>query len=144
MMLVVDTSVAVKWVVPENPTNIEADTSAALNLLSRQMIAPDCMLAEFANAMFKKIRRQEISKEQARESLSVLSDLVTFLPTPLFVGPAFELSTQLSHPVHDCLFLVVAIQHDAQLVTADQKFVDRCLETGLNYPVHTLADGSWI
>ena len=50
MMLVVDTSVAVKWVVPENGDGVEADTGIALSLLPHGLIAPDLMLVEFGNA----------------------------------------------------------------------------------------------
>jgi predicted nucleic acid-binding protein len=143
-MLIVDTSVVVKWVVPENASDIELDTSAALDLLSRHLVAPDCLLGEFANAMFKKVMRSEISIVQAREAITILPDLVSLLPTSLFVAPAFELATHIGHPVHDCVFLMAAIQQNSELVTADKKFVEKCVAADDDYPIHELAEGSWI
>lgn len=143
-MLVVDTSVAVKWVVPEKPEDIEAETDIALALLSRGLLAPDCMRAEFANALFKKVQRSEISSEQAKQSVSILPDIVAFLPSGALVEPAFELALQLSHPVHDCIFLVLALQNDYQLITADKKFVTRCHLSSGSYPIHFLPERSWL
>ncbi|MEY4269351.1 MAG: hypothetical protein RLZZ58_567 [Pseudomonadota bacterium] len=143
-MLVVDTSVAVKWVVPENPENIEAATDIALSLLTRGLLAPDCMLAEFANAMFKKVRRAEIPQEQARQSVAILPSLVSFLPTSALVAPALDLAMRINHPIHDCIFLVMAVQNDLPLITSDEKFVTRCRADGATYPIHSLAERSWL
>lgn len=142
-MLVVDTSVAVKWVIPEDGASLEAETDVALDLLSYSLIAPDCIVAEFANALFKKIRRGEMSKEQARQSVDIVTDLVSLIPTIGLVGSAFDLATKLDHPVHDCIFLTAAMQLEASLVTADAKFVARCAESGLGLPVYALSERNW-
>ena len=137
-MIVIDTSVAVKWVVPEDGANIEAGTSAALDLLSQPLIAPDCIMGEFANALFKKVQRGEIGAEQARESVVILPDIVDFLPTAPLVVPAMELALRLPHPVHDCIFLIAAMQLDLRLVTADAKFHASCHQSGKAFPIDLL------
>lgn len=142
-MLVVDTSVAVKWVVPENGDNIEDDTGLALDLLAHALIAPDCLVGEFANAMFRKVQAKEIGMAQAKASIDILPDLITFLPTPAFVSAAFDLALTIGHPIHDCLFLVTAMQHGHPLITADQKFAARCRKGEVEYPVKTLSEGNW-
>jgi predicted nucleic acid-binding protein len=131
-MLVVDTSVAVKWVVPENGDGIEADTGIALTLLPRGLIAPDLMLAEFGNAMWKKVRRGEIPAEQAREALGILPTLVTFFPTRAFAARAMEMSFLLDHPIYDCVFLALAEARQLQLVTADRRLLKACATTALS------------
>ena len=142
-MLVVDTSVAVKWVIPENGVGIETDTSLALDLLSYPLAAPDCILAEFANALFKKVQAKEIAKMQAKQSVEILPSIVAFLPIQSFIGDALDLAFELQHPVHDCLFLAMAIRQRIKLVTADLKFLKRCNDVSLAYPIYSLASGYW-
>ena len=141
-MLVVDTSVAVKWVVPESGI-LESDTDAALSILSRGLLAPDCIVGEFANALFKKVRRAEIVAKQARQSVDIVTTLINFVPTPALVPAALELSLSLDHPVHDCIFLTAAVQLEAPLVTADRKFFDRCKSYQIDLPVFLLGNRDW-
>lgn len=141
-MIVIDTSVAVKWVVPENGIGVEAGTRAALDLLTQTLVAPDCIMGEFANALFKKVQRKEIKAEQARESVGILPDIVDFLPTAPLVRPALELALDLPHPVHDCIFLIAAMQLDLRLVTADAKFHANCLNGEKPLPIELLGSGA--
>ncbi len=140
--VIVDTSVAVKWVVPEIGQS-EDGTELALALLDRTLAAPDCIAGEFANALFKKIQRQEIGEVQARRAVAILPDIVDFISSPPLMVAAFELSLRLVHPVHDCLFLVLAMQADGLLVTADAKFVARCRQAMGDPPLCLLHERSW-
>lgn len=137
-MLVVDTSVAVKWVVLESGDHVEAGAEAALELLSHELVAPDCIVGEFANALFKKVRRGEIAEDQARAAFAILPETISFFPTVNLVEGAFTLALDIVHPVHDCVFLVGAIQQGVPLVTADAKFYRNVMRTGLPYPVRLL------
>ncbi len=141
-MLVIDTSVVVKWVVPETEGRREADTEIALSLLETALVAPDCIIGEFANALFKKIQRGEIERTQAEKSIEILPTLIQFEPISTLIAPAFELACDLEHPVHDCLYLALAIELNAQLVTADMVFVDRCRAFETQYPIIALSEYS--
>lgn len=138
MTFVVDTSVAVKWVVRENGSMVEDGTEAALALLAHELVAPDCIVGEFANALFKKVQRGEIGPGQARQAFAILPETVSFFPAVNLVEAALELALDIVHPVHDCIFLVGAIQRDWPLITADAKFYRNCLRTGRPYPVRLL------
>ena len=142
-MLVVETCVAVKWVVPEDEAHWEVGTDIALEVLPRGLIAPDCIMSEFANALFKKMRRGEIGMEQAREAVAILPEIVNFVPSPSLVPGALELAYRLGHPVHDCMFLALAIQQDLLLVTADAQFVAHCNERMAGLPIRSLTDRDW-
>jgi predicted nucleic acid-binding protein len=139
-MIVVDTSVAVKWVIPEDGKRMEAGTAEALDLLPQALTAPDCLYAEFANALFKKVRREEIAEEQARASVAILPDIVTFFPSIPLIEPALQLSFEIGRPVHDCIFLAAALQLGIPLVTADLKFHANCLKSGAAYPLQLLGE----
>lgn len=138
MKLVVDTSVVVKWVIPESGIGIEDATDAALALLAHELSAPDCIVGEFANALFKKVQRKEIGAAQARAAFSILPNAVELFPAANLVEAALHLSLEIVHPVHDCIFLVGAIQHDLILITADLRFYNNCVNTGAPYPIRML------
>lgn len=140
MTLVVDTSVAVKWVIPEDGMGIEDGTDAALALLVDDLVAPDCIVGEFANALFKKVQRGEIGQEQARTAFAILPEIVSFFPATPLVEAALSLALDIVHPVHDCIFLVGAIQHGVPLITADAKFYRNCTRLGLPYPIRLLGE----
>jgi predicted nucleic acid-binding protein len=57
--LVVDASVAVKWVIAEGGSD------SAERLLDHPLVAPDLLFAECANILSKKVRRGEVTKEEA-------------------------------------------------------------------------------
>jgi predicted nucleic acid-binding protein len=58
--MVIDASVAIKWVVPE------VGGEAASDLLGRELWAPSLWLAEAASAPLEKARRGEITADEAR------------------------------------------------------------------------------
>ena len=57
--LVVDASVAIKWVIAET------GTEQALSLRRRRITAPDLLIPEGANILWKKARRGELSEAEA-------------------------------------------------------------------------------
>jgi predicted nucleic acid-binding protein len=128
-MLVVDTSVAARWVIGSTTPQLAEEMSVALTLLPCGLVAPDLLAAEFANAMLNKVRGKEIDRSQALEAIGVLPDIVDFLPTARFASRALEISLELTHPAYDCFFLAAAETLDTQLVTADRRLVNRCADT---------------
>lgn len=114
--LVIDASVAVKWVVEEEGTR------EALELLRKaKLIAPDLLAAECANILWKKARRGELSTDEAVLAAKVLqrADL-EFLPTRPLLEMATRLAIELDHPAYDCVYLAVALAKGCKLVTAGE------------------------
>lgn len=140
-MLVVDTSVAIKWVVPEDENEQEAGTTQALSLLSESLIAPDLLAIEFANALWKKHKKQQVAHAQALEALQILPDIVRLQPSGLYLEAAFHMSVALGHPVYDCIFLACAAAHDLEFITADEKLVQRV--TGRSYSPRVTCLSDW-
>jgi predicted nucleic acid-binding protein len=128
-MLVVDTSVAARWVIGSDDPGLSNETNVALTLLPRRLIAPDLLAAEFANVMWKKVRAQEIDAAQAREALAILPDLIDLIPTGQLADRAMDISLALDHPAYDCFFLATAEMLETIVVTADRKLVRRCAGT---------------
>lgn len=123
---VIDASVAVKWYVPE----VHGDSAIGLLDPGHQLHAPDLVLPEFSNVIWKKSRRGEISLKKGhdiqRAFLAV--PLHRHSTTPL-VGLAFVTANGTGQTVYDCIYLVLAVALRCQLVTADEKFY-RALRRG--------------
>ena len=104
MSIVVDASVALKWVVDE------PGTEAALAIRSEQLVAPAIWLAEVANALWRHVRIGEASPAEALARMVRLGRApVLSLPIEPHVSTALELAIRGNHPVYDCLYLAVAI-----------------------------------
>jgi predicted nucleic acid-binding protein len=117
--IVVDASVAIKWYVPE------IHSAAAVRLLDSDFIllAPDLIGAELANAVWKKVRRAEISRQEGNEILAAFDKLQIELgPTRPLLAAAFEAAVALDRTVYDCLYLALAVAQNCSFFTADRKF----------------------
>ena len=118
MNLTVDASVVVKWFVRE-PLYDEA---RLLLDYPHEFQAPDILLAEFGNTIWKKFRRGEVSFLQPyMDELLELDEVIDLHPVGEQVTRAAQISGELDHPVYDCLYLACAEATGSTVVTADRK-----------------------
>ncbi len=123
MTLVIDTSVAIKWVVEE------AGSDDAFELIPRGLMAPELFQSEVGSALTKKVRGRELTAEQARLGFRHILSRVSLLPSAPFGDAAFELSLALHHSIYDCYFLAAAEAQGPFLVTADAIFAAKVRAT---------------
>lgn len=117
MSIVIDASVALKWVLDE-PGQVEADA-----LLEEELIAPSLWLVEAANALWRRSVRGELTVAEAEERLGELFHApVTSVRIEEDLVSAARLAAELSHPVYDCLYLALALREHTCCVTADRRF----------------------
>lgn len=119
MAIVVDASVALKWVVAEDGSEL------ARNLVkSETLVAPDLLWAECANALWVMARRKLISQASAAAAFAAIEATpIRIVPTQLHAAAAQSIAFDLDHTVYDCLYLAVALAERATFVTADSAFV---------------------
>ena len=118
MKQVIDASVALKWVLDE-PGKEAADV-----LLDGDLLAPSLWLIEAANALWKRSQRGELRAGEAAAMLAELRNApVTTVPIETDVAAALDIAARLGHPVYDCVYLALALREDAEVVTADRRFV---------------------
>lgn len=132
--LVIDASVAVKWVVEE------PGTAQALSLLRRgRLFAPDLLLVECANVLWKKVRRKEMSGQEALVATRLLqrADL-ELCPMRALLDSVTELALALDHPAYDCAYLALAESLSCDLVTADRRLSAMALPGGYRSKVVAL------
>jgi predicted nucleic acid-binding protein len=119
---VIDASVAAKWYFPE-PGNDAADGLLAKRTTGeRELLAPDLIVPEFTNVLWKHFRRQDCSREAAEAILALWEvDRPSLVASSLFSNQAFQLATVLDQSVYDCFYLALALAIEAPLVTADRR-----------------------
>jgi predicted nucleic acid-binding protein len=131
--LVIDASVALKWVLDE------PDSAAALVLREDELMAPSLWLAEVANALWRTERMGLLSSEEARGLLADLSNapIVSF-PLERYVEQALTLGMELQHPIYDCVYLALAMHHNVPVVTADRRFAAIAARPGMTDRIRLL------
>lgn len=117
MSFVIDASIAIKWVVDE------PDSREAVLLRRQKLFAPDLLIAECANVLWKKVRRGEMTLAEALLAGRLIrqSDIELHALHPL-MERAQRLAAVLDHAAYDCFYLALAELIDGEFVTADRIF----------------------
>ena len=124
-VFVVDASVAAKWCLP--PAG-ETLVDEAFEFLKRyvagdlQMIVPDLFWAELGNILWKATRQGRCSISSAHSSLKELEERrVPTIPSLALLDMALDLANTFGRTVYDSLYIALAVQSKAELITADQR-----------------------
>ena len=116
---VVDASVAVKWVVEE------VGSEKAVALKGSSLVAPDLILVECSNILWKKVRRRELTKKQATDALDQLMRAqIQLAALRDLVAGAHRLALEIDHPSYDCIYLALADRERVPLITAGKRLVN--------------------
>jgi len=122
MKMVVDASVAVKWVFPEPAAEPDSDRAAELLNAIREnqveLVQPPHWLAEVAAVIAR--LRPEITN-QAIDLLDAL-ELAVEADAEIYKR-AGRIARRLDHHLFDTLYHALALERDAVLVTADDRYL---------------------
>ena len=137
MRLVVDASVAVKWLIAEEGS----DAAHRLAAGADDLHAPRLMASEIANALWRKARMGEIERPLAGALAAAVPEMpVRWSADEEVCADAARLALSLDRPVYDCVYLALAHRLGAWMVTADQRFANALSSTEHGDMVLTLAD----
>jgi predicted nucleic acid-binding protein len=122
-VVVVDASIAIKWVL-EEPDSDRADTLLAEWINKGKLIlAPDLLAYEITNVLYRKVRKGEITLERAKEALTEISLTeieFDFASDFALSTRAIELANHFSLPAtYDSHYLALAEREGCELWTAD-------------------------
>ena len=121
--LVIDASIAVKWVVPQ------PDSDRAEALLDHPLVAPDLLFAECANVLWKKVRRGERSKDEADIAAQTLGQAdIAIASTWGHLTPAMAIAVELDHSAYEAVYLSVARAAELRFVTVDDRLIRKVRE----------------
>ena len=118
MSLIVDSSVAVKWVADEPGS----DRARAL-YLADECWAPTLIVAEVGNALWKKQRMKLVTLAQATAALRALPDRLRLFDGIDLAPRAVAIAIELEHPIYDCFYLALAERERVPLVSADARLL---------------------
>lgn len=119
MSLIVDASVAVKWVLEEE------GSERARALRSVELWAPDLILLEVFNVVHKRVRQRLAQPDQLAPTASALRAVFAGLAeTGRLIDQAAALAQEVDHPIDDCVYLALARQDGRILVTADRRLLE--------------------
>lgn len=124
MKYIVDSSVAVKWVLTE-----QDDAKARLlrddfrNGI-HELVAPEIFTTELAHALTRAERQGRLTPGDA---LTLWTEVMTTAPQLFPGGPltprAIEISSHMRIGVYDCLYVALAEREQCQFITADDRLV---------------------
>lgn len=125
-MLVVDASIAIKWFV-EEPGRAEA---RRLLTAGDPLIAPDLIVAEVTNAMWKRVLARQMTVMQGATATASLGRFLdSLLPLAPLAERALAIAEELRHPAYDCFYLALAEARAASFATADRRLIARVAGT---------------
>lgn len=118
-LVVVDASVAVRWLV-QLPHHEEA---RALLGAGNRLLAPEFLPAEVGSALTKMVRAKALT---LAEGLEAYQDFfrapVRMLPVQAVAERAMKLALKHGQSLYDCLYLALAESEQGQFATADARF----------------------
>lgn len=125
-MIVVDTSVAMKWLLTEKEENV---TYARLLLKDHltgknEILIPELLYYEIANALSTKTKVAPLNVTHLIKRIYSFN-LKIYHPTDADVLTSARLAKKYNSTVYDMLYAVVAKKHKAILYTADANFVKK-------------------
>lgn len=140
-MIVVDASLAVKWLFRE--TNTEA-AFVFLQHYGGDLVAPEILFIEVAGAIVRRVNERKVRPDDALRMARAWARtyaeqaIGSHRLTPARLLAASSLALEIGHPLKDCLYVALAGELDCDLATCDAKLRDKAVDF---YPrIRLLAD----
>ncbi len=125
---VLDASVAAKWCLP---AEWEDYSEQAVSLLASciagdtQILVPDLFWAEMGSILWKAVRKQKLSSNNAFAALKLIRDVGLFVhPTDDLISEALQIALQHNRTVYDCLYVALAVRTSTDFITADERLAN--------------------
>lgn len=136
---VIDASALVKLVVPETGSEAMHALAASFRTGQVHLLAPDFILVECANVLWKYARQTQTPEVEVQEALQVIRRLgIEYVPQILLLEAALALALEHQRPIYDALYLALARRENAALITADERLVNTL--AGQGFPMVLLRE----
>jgi predicted nucleic acid-binding protein len=125
---VLDAGVAAKWFLPAADEPLRAEAVRLLRLYAKaqvSLLVPDLFFPEFANIFWKAQRRGRCNAAVADSAIREIrrAGFPTF-PTGPLIQAAIQIARAFDRTVYDCIYVALAVEANAHLVTADEKLAN--------------------
>jgi len=127
---IVDASVAVKWFIPEDYSDIALRILERFKNLEVVLYAPDSIKLEFANA----IRKYYIRKIITRDLMNWILEEMKKIPINYvridwrLATEALKIAVENNITVYDAYYIALSQERNIQVVTADEKLYNAMAE----------------
>jgi predicted nucleic acid-binding protein len=126
--LVVDASVAIKWLPPFQQEPLAPEAEILLDQWDQgtiDLIAPDLIWAEIANVHWRAVRHNKCSIGDAQASLAImLQQNISTVPSKPFIDLALRIALLHGRSASACLYVALAVTLKTELITADEKLAN--------------------
>jgi predicted nucleic acid-binding protein len=124
MRYVLDSSVALKWVLPEPDSSKANQLRDEFRRTTHELYCPDVFPIEVAHALTKAERQGRIAPPAAGVLWDdVMTTPPTSFPSLPLVPRAYQIASAARIGIYDCLYVALAEREACELVTADDKLV---------------------
>ena len=124
--LVIDASVAVKWVISEDGGDDAIQLRSAFTFVAPELLLPEC-----ANILWKKVQRKELEPNEAALAIALIERSgISFQSMQGLSETATRLAIELGHPAYDCVYLALALRQKLRFVTADKRLLATVAQRG--------------
>lgn len=126
--LVVDASVAAKWMFPAKGELLREEAYRLLDAYGAgevSLLVPDIFWAECGNIVGKAVRQRRFSRIEGE--LAIFSMLRRSIPTissASLLPEALPIAFNYGRSLYDCLYVALAVQSETELITADERLAN--------------------
>lgn len=122
-MVVVDTSVAIKWFFDEPHSERALYLRDAFRDGHCRMLAPDLIYPEFANVVWKRVLFNRLDIQDGATIIASFTLIPFEIVSSLrLLARAYLTAIQHKQSIYDSLFLTLSLEANAELVTGDEPF----------------------
>ncbi len=139
MALVVDASVAVKWLL------VEEDSTTVRSLIrgGEGLHAPRLLVSEVGNAIWRRSRLGHIDRASAHELVAQIPTMpIQWHRDEVVCADATRLAITYDRPVYDFMYIALAQRLGARVVTADRRFLNALATSAFENLLLALAESS--
>ena len=106
-LVIPDASFAIKWVITEE----HSDKADRLFGEGYQLLAPELIMVECGNILWKQVRFSGLTRQKAEEALRLLQSFaIDLIPVTPLLARALELGNLIERTVYDSVYLALAEQ----------------------------------
>jgi predicted nucleic acid-binding protein len=143
-VVVVDTSIVIKWVLNEADTHAAEMLLVNWNSKNFTILAPTLLVYEVANVLYQNVRKGNFTIERAREAFTGILNTGLILDSSQIADRgkrSIELTSQFNSPAtYDAHYLALAEREGCELWTADTRLW-KAVHNNLSW-VHSLSEYS--
>jgi predicted nucleic acid-binding protein len=119
--IVVDASIALKWYLEEDGSPVAEKLRT-----ENDIVAPELVIAETINGLWKAVRRKLVPRAQVDAALPrIPAAFAALAPLSGLAEAVWAFAMELDHPAYDTFYLALAVRENCAFATADVRLIEK-------------------